>query len=289
MLITGITGTLGTEITKQLLEMYPGVHIVGISRDEYKQSRFKYRNDVELILGDIRDYEAVSSAIKGTVSKAQMIYHFAAMKHVDLGEIHVDECVKTNIIGTQNLCRAQKQQDVYKIVMASTDKACYPINVYGCAKQIAEKAVLRSNEFNTVCRYGNVLNSRGSVIEKFAEKIRKGETIQITSTDMTRFWIRIEDAAKFIIDKSEHSKSNAGIHVPPIKAATLLEIVAALEEAIGYECKREITGLRLGEKLHECLRMNCEGEAEITSDKSEQFSKEELLKVVKEVLDAGHD
>ncbi len=248
ILITGITGTIGTELTKRLKSVH---EIVGLSRDELKQSKFPYKNDVTLRLGDIRDPMAVLQASKG----CDLIIHTAALKHVDLMELNPYESIKTNIHGTENILNAQVMNRVPRVTMLSTDKAVYPINVYGHSKAISEKLVMKASPNNQIVRYGNVLNSRGSVISIFKKQLEEEGICKITDDKMTRFWIKIEDAATLVL-KTVHSKEG-GIYVPEMKASKITLLAdAILSEMNGESCKAktEIVGMRPGEKINECLK-----------------------------------
>ena len=275
ILITGITGTLGTEVCRQLLEKKT-VDIVGLSRDEYKQSLFPYRRYVDLHLGDVRNPNSVIKA----ASYCDATLHLASLKHVDFGERHIDEFVATIITGTQNVLNAQKGLGMDKVVMASTDKAVYPINVYGNCKAIAEKIVL-SDVNNVVCRYGNVLNSRGSLLEKLI-RLKDGEMFQLTDHSMTRFWITIEDVASLII--SLVFGDHTGLCVPELKSSTIGDIINAYSYVTGKSVRVETVGLRPGEKPHEDLIADHEGEA-MDSFNASKWSKEDLEDVVRKELD----
>ena len=270
-LITGITGSLGKEVTKQLLAQ--NHQVFGVSRDELKQQQFPYKAH-GLYVGDIRDYDRLLDIVQDC--DPDIIYHFAALKHVDVLEKHPSESIKTNIFGSENVVRVQKQWQIKKIVMASTDKAVYPINVYGCSKNIAEKIVLGAKQSNVVCRYGNVLASRGSVIPNFVKSLRETGVVDITDMKMTRFWIRLEDAARFVIG----SNSDTGLRIPPIKCCKLTDIVGVLAGLMGIsKVHFNIVGLRPGEKIHESMVAAHEGE-HLTSDNGEKFSTQELRQLL---------
>lgn len=247
ILITGITGTIGTELARQLLE--EGHTLRGLSRDEFKQSKFEYKNHVEMFLGDIRNINTVENSMRGI----DTVIHTAALKHVDLMEKNINECIYTNVIGTENIILTQRKLGTRKIVFTSTDKACYPVNVYGNSKSIGEKLILSNNRNNIVVRYGNVLNSRGSIIGIFKEQLLKHKKIKITHEDMTRFWIKIEDAARYII-KMTKSECH-GLAIPELKAASVVDLAKVIFHNIcpGEALPFEIIGLRPGEKIHECL------------------------------------
>jgi FlaA1/EpsC-like NDP-sugar epimerase len=159
------------------------------------------------------------------------------------------------------------------VILSSTDKAAYPINAYGNTKALAEKLVLQ-NKRNVVCRYGNVIASRGSAIPLFVKSLREHQTVSITHACMTRFFIRIEDAAQFVYEQSK--AWDGGLKIPEMKGTTMLEVVRAIAELLEIpEFKTDFTGIRPGEKIHECLRMAHEGD-ETDSLRCAHFSFNEL-------------
>ena len=250
-LIIGGTGTLGTEVAKQLLARKERVTI--FSRDELKQKITKaaLHNDprVTFVLGDVRDYQRV----RGEVKYHDNIYLFAALKHVDWCEYFPQEAVKTNVLGTMNVVNAIKECGRTKrLTFSSTDKAVMPINAYGHSKALAEgivgEAGVNGDCVVRIARYGNVLGSRGSVVDMFAKSLRLHESIKVTDVEMTRFWIKIEDAARFVID------SEPGLNIPDIKASKVTDLARAIAAMLQIEdYGLDIVGLRPGEKLHESL------------------------------------
>ena len=276
VLITGITGSLGKEVTKQLLAQKH--QVFGVSRDELKQQQFPHEAH-GLYIGDIRDYSRLLDIVQDC--NPDMIFHFAALKHVDVLEKHPSESLKTNILGSENVIRVQKQWNIKKVVLSSTDKAVMPINVYGCSKNIAERIVIGASKNNVVCRYGNVLASRGSVVPIFIESLRKSRAVNITDMNMTRFWIKLEDAAKFVIKSALYE---TGLQIPPIKSASLVEIVECLAELMGIKkVYYNLVGLRPGEKIHEHMMAAHEGE-ELLSNTGVKFNNSELKNLLQEYL-----
>lgn len=265
--ITGITGTLGQMVTKIL--MHRGCSVVGYSRDEQKQRVLRqelvnypveFENnpmDVTLYLGDVRDAERLEEATRGV----DILFHFAALKCVDTLEENPEEAVATNVYGTQNVLHAQRVNYIPRVVLASTDKAVYPINAYGASKKLAESLVLR-NPNNVVCRYGNVLGSRGSVLPMFVAALKSGKDpiVGITDKRMTRFWTTVERAANFVINTG--IAKPGGLYTPQIEAAPVVRVLDAVAENLGVQAYafREI-GIRAGEKLHECLLTDTENAA----------------------------
>jgi len=240
-LITGITGTLGKRVAQKL--QFDGHEVSGISRDEQKQRLLP--EYIERKICDINDQAHLRRAV--SYLSPDNIFHFAALKHIDEMERNPLACVQTNITGTTNVCDVAEDAGV-SVVFTSTDKAVNPINVYGHCKAISERIVLERG--GVVCRYGNVVGSRGSVIPFFAEKIKNHDAVPITSEKMTRFWINIDDAAKFVVDCSERE---SGVYIPEIGAAPLITVVGILGEILGVIPFTKVVGLRPGEKLHEEL------------------------------------
>lgn len=268
-LVSGITGTLGQAVAKLILANEDN-ELIGISRDEQKQRALTPHPRMKLLLGDVRDSDRMMCVSRDV----DVLFHFAALKCVDTLEFEPEECLKTNVIGTENIMRAQNVNKIRKVVLSSTDKAVYPINVYGHSKALAERLVL-ANPSNIVCRYGNVVASRGSVVPSFAKTLREEKKIYITDLAMTRFWISIQRAAQFVFDSSEGS----GINIPVMKSADVYSVAEAIGSIIGVHAwETEITGLRPGEKIHEDITHDMD------SFKSERYSYNELVDLLKPVL-----
>ena len=250
--ITGGSGTLGEAFTRKAIEN--GKTVTCFSRCELKQKQLAFRLNsklVKYVIGDIRDAKAINRAMRGHTS----VFHFAALKHVDTCEVHPEEAMKTNVQGTINVLDACENNKVASLVFSSTDKAVDPINAYGYSKALGEKLVLaRNGSFDVnVYRWGNVIGSRGSVIPMIVKTlISETPHVKLTDLEMTRFWIKIQDAVDFIWSTFRDNKDQ--VLVPKIKAATLPAIVEASAKILGvksYEVK--IIGNRGGEKLHERL------------------------------------
>jgi FlaA1/EpsC-like NDP-sugar epimerase len=253
--ITGISGSLGTEVKNQL----KGHTLYGLSRCENK-AKALFQEGIYTYIGDVRDRDRLIWAVADC--SPDIIFHFAALKHVDVLESHIEMCMETNINGTVNILKAQSQNKIPKLVFSSTDKAVYPVNVYGMCKAISERLVLK-NYNNTVTRYGNVIASRGSVINVFREQLKSGK-VTITDKEMTRFWITLKNAAQFIIDSGFY---RTGLCIPTMKAYKVINIPALLTDE-PFEIVE--TGIRPGEKIHECLS---EG---IYSNTVEEYTQEEM-------------
>jgi FlaA1/EpsC-like NDP-sugar epimerase len=183
-----------------------------------------------------------------------VIFNTAAMKQVPSCEYNPEEPIKTNIIGAMNILDCAIDEKVNVCMHVSTDKAVYPINIYGATKLVAEKLFLHGNVYNagrtkfSCCRYGNVLGSRGSIIPLFKQQAESESPITITHADMTRFWIKLQDVARFIIEAAQCT-NGAEIFVPQMPSMKIMD----LANVIAPLCVKQITGIRQGEKLHECL------------------------------------
>ena len=224
-----------------------------LSRDELKQHHLKieFKNDPRLrwFLGDIRDIDRLKRAFHGV----DYVIHAAALKQVDTGEYNPMEFVKTNVLGSQNVIDAAIDAGVKRVVALSTDKASSPINLYGATKLTADKLFIAANNYGfaygttfSVVRYGNVMGSRGSVIPFFQELAAQGKQLPITDLRMTRFWISIDSAVKFVI-KSLEIMTGGELYVPKIPSMKIVDLAHAVNPAAELV---EI-GMRPGEKLHE--------------------------------------
>ena len=273
IIVTGRTWSFGRAFVSYILDLYPDIsRLVVFSRDEYKQYEMqqdfptsKYPG-LRYFLGDVRDKNRLKKALDGI----EVVVHAAALKQVDAAENNPFECIKTNILGTQNLVEASLEANVYKLVCISTDKAASPSNLYGATKLCSERLILsainyKGNKPLTACivRYGNVLGSRGSVVPAFLKQLKTG-TIKITSPEMTRFNIRLEDGVNLVKWCIENMKSNE-IFVPKLKSYNILD----LAEVLAPNAKREFIGKRKGEKLHEVMITS--EESLFTIDKGEFY------------------
>lgn len=255
VLITGGTGSFGKMFVKQTLAKYPKVKkLIVYSRDELKQFEMsqefpesKYPQ-MRYFIGDVRDASRFARACEGV----DIIIHAAAMKQVPIAEFNPMECIRTNIIGAENVINAALDCGVTQVVALSTDKAAAPINLYGATKLCSDKLFIAANNIKgardlkfSVVRYGNVLGSRGSVVPFFLQKRQTGE-LPITHTDMTRFNITLEEGVDLVM----HALKNAWggeLYVPKIPSYK----ITTMAEAIAPECTQKIVGIRPGEKLHE--------------------------------------
>ena len=262
VLVTGGTGSIGSEIVKQLLE-YNIKKVITFSRDEIKHFLLKKRvldERLETFVGDVRDYKSIERVFEKF--DIDLIYHAAAMKHVIMCENFPIESAKTNITGTQNVVDLAVKNKVPKMITISTDKAVHPVNVMGATKYIAEKITLNGNY--TCVRFGNVANSRGSVIPIFVDNLLNKNPITITNPDVTRFIMKTTDAVKLVIKATEYAKGN-DIFILKMKAFKLGDLLNVLINRIApklniskKEIKVNTVGLVPGEKLHEELINNTE-------------------------------
>ena len=253
VLVTGGTGSFGKAYITNLLSSHNPKKVIIFSRDEMKQfeMRGKFANDPRLrfFIGDIRDKERLLRAFSGV----NYIVHAAALKQVDTGEYNPREFILTNVIGSQNVVDAAIDSGVTNVVALSTDKASSPINLYGATKLTADKLFTAANVYGansktkfSVVRYGNVMGSRGSIIPLFQELASKGLPIPVTDLRMTRFWITLDQAVKFV-DEAFSEMNGGELFVPRIPSMKITDLVAA----IAPNSKIKEIGIRPGEKLHE--------------------------------------
>ena len=255
ILITGGTGSFGQEATKFLLKNTKIKKIIIFSRDENKQfiMQSKYNDSrIRFFIGDVRDEERLNMALRNV----NYVVHAAALKHVPIAEYNPIECVKTNIYGTQALITASIKNKVEKIIGISTDKACNPINLYGATKLCAEKILINANYLSGkngpifgVVRYGNVLSSRGSIVPYIKELIKiKSKFIPLTDIEMTRFFLPIDSAIKFVFTSLENL-SGGEIYIPKMFSIRIYDLIKLINKKI----KIKIIGKRPGEKINETL------------------------------------
>jgi len=255
ILITGGTGSFGREFTHTALTRYPELHrLVIFSRDELKQYEMSQQfpeskyPQMRYFIGDVRDKERLYRALEGI----DIVVHAAALKQVPAAEYNPFEAVKTNVVGAANVIDTCIDRNVQKVVALSTDKAAAPINLYGATKLCSDKMFISANNHKgardlkfSVVRYGNVLGSRGSVIPFFLKKRSEG-VIPITDPRMTRFNITLEQGVQLVLYALERMWGGE-LFVPKIPSYRITDLV----EAIAPDCRREVVGIRPGEKLHE--------------------------------------
>lgn len=279
ILVTGGTGSLGKALVKKLLKNYTPKGIRIYSRDEVKQNEFRQELEkefpnckVSFLIGDVRDKERLSLACQGV----NILIHTAAMKQVPACEYNPLEAIKTNINGACNVIYAAIQNNIEKVMNISTDKAVYPINLYGCTKAVAEKLFLHANIYAktlkeqqtdiyrnkcttikptiirnpmfSVCRYGNVAETRGSVIPLWKEQVKNKQKITLTSDNMTRFWITLDKASDFVLN-SINIMNGKELFIPKMPSFKLIDLLFVIAPTNDIQ----IIGARPGEKYHESI------------------------------------
>jgi len=256
ILITGGTGSFGQAFVKTVLKRYPDVkRLVVFSRDELKQYEMAQKISpsdnpaMRYFIGDVRDADRLRRALE----QIEIVVHAAALKQVPAAEYNPFECIKTNIMGAQNLLDAcLDTPSIRRVVALSTDKAAAPINLYGATKLCSDKLFIAANTIRggrdirfSVVRYGNVMGSRGSVIPFYLEK-RKTGVLPITDPTMTRFNISLQEGVDMVLWSIENARGGE-LFVPKIPSFRITD----LANAIGPDCKHPVVGIRPGEKIHE--------------------------------------
>lgn len=274
ILLTGGTGTFGKAFTEYIFKNHQPKKLIIFSRDEFKQYEMERRfplnkYSIRYFVGDIRDKDRLYRAFNGV----DYVIHAAALKQVPACEYNPFEAVRTNVLGAQNIIDAAIDRGVKKVIAISTDKAVNPINLYGGTKMVMEKLMIagnyyvggRSTLFSAV-RYGNVVGSRGSVIPFFLKLKEEGKKkLPVTDKRMTRFWIPIEDGVKLVMNALEESVGGETF-IPKIPSMKITD----LAKAIIPDCEIEEIGIRPGEKLHETLISEEEGEKIYKMTKNDQ-------------------
>ncbi|MFG1951441.1 UDP-N-acetylglucosamine 4,6-dehydratase (inverting) [Micromonospora sp. NPDC048830] len=253
ILITGGTGSFGRTFLRHLLAEVDPARVVVFSRDELKQYELRQQlgDDPRLrwFLGDIRDRQRLTRAMHGV----EYVVHAAALKQVDTAEYNPSEFIATNISGSQNVADAAIDAGVKKVIALSTDKASSPINLYGATKLVGDKLFVSANHYAAhhptrfaVVRYGNVVGSRGSVVPLFRRLAAEGRSLPITDKRMTRFWITLDQAVRFVVDSFDQMRGGE-LFVPRIPSMRIMDLV----EAVAPDATTHEVGIRPGEKLHE--------------------------------------
>jgi len=269
ILITGGVGSFGQKFTEILLKehnpknvrIYDNRELVSVEMErKFNDERLRF------FFGDVRDEERLCRAMEGV----DIVVHAAALKHVPICEYNPIEAIRTNINGAINVIKAALNEGVDKVVAISTDKAVYPVNLYGATKMVAEKLFIQGNSYRgtkntkfSCTRYGNVIASSGSVVPLFLEQKKKGE-ITITDERMTRFWITLEEGARFVV-KCIEAMNGGEIFIPKIPSTKIVD----LAEVIAPDVKKKIVGIRPGEKINEVLLT--EEESKHTKEFEEYF------------------
>lgn len=258
ILITGGTGYLGKALLDELLKYNPA-SIRLFSRDEVKHHKIQelYNNHPKIrsLIGDVRDYQRLLKATR----QVDIVIHAAALKRLDLLEYNVEESIKTNILGSLNVVNACLTNRVNKAIMVSTDKACSPVNTYGACKFVSERIFSETNynkgDINTVfttVRYGNVLESTGSVIPFFSSKINSGEEIPLTHPEMTRFIITPQQAVELIFGAIKYGIGGE-VFIPQLPSFKITDLIEILKEKYNRQNNVKNIGVRPGEKIHEIM------------------------------------
>lgn len=255
ILITGGTGSFGRAFVRTVLQKHPDVRrLVVFSRDELKQFEMQQEfppsryAGLRYFLGDVRDASRLVQATEGI----DVVVHAAAIKQVPAAEYNPFECIKTNVLGAQNVIEACLINRVKRVVALSTDKAAAPVNLYGATKLCSDKLFVAANNIRgsrdsrfSVVRYGNVMGSRGSVIPFFLER-RKTGVLPITDERMTRFNISLADGVAMVLWALENAWGGE-LLVPKLPSYRVVDVASA----VGPDCRREVIGIRPGEKIHE--------------------------------------
>jgi UDP-N-acetylglucosamine 4,6-dehydratase len=265
ILVTGGTGSIGREIVRKVLQDKPNVMRI-FNNDETElfnlEQELESNPNVRFLIGDVRDKERLQRAVEGI----DFVFHAAALKHVPLCEYNPFEAVKTNVLGTQNLIEAAMEQEIEKLITISTDKAVNPVNVMGATKLLAERLTISANHYKgarktafSCVRFGNVLDSRGSVVPLFREQIKTGGPVTITDPDMTRFVMSIPQAVNLVLKAAEIARGGE-IFIFKMRTLHIRDLAEVMIEELaphyGYapdSIRIDISGKRAGEKLYEEL------------------------------------
>ena len=258
ILVTGGTGSFGKAFVHAVLRKFRPRKLIIFSRDELKQSdmqqeaRFQDHECLRYFIGDVRDPDRLELAFR----EIDVVVHAAAMKQIPTAEYNPIECIKTNVHGAENVVMAAIRSGVGKVIALSTDKAVNPANLYGASKLAADKIFIAANNLSgrggaafSVVRYGNVIDSRGSVVPHFRRLIENGATsLPITDERMTRFWMTLEQSVHFVLSSISLMESGE-IFVPKLPSMTVCDVARAMATDLPHE----VVGIRIGEKLHEVL------------------------------------
>jgi len=255
ILVTGGTGSFGKKFIEILLAEYQPAKLIIYSRDELKQHEMRVAGfdhpSLRYFIGNVRDLPRLRRAVQGV----DIVVHAAALKQVPACEYNPMEAVKTNIIGTSNVADAAIDAKVKKVLALSTDKAVTPVNLYGATKLTAEKLVVASNAYAgdmqtrlSCVRYGNVIGSRGSVVPLFIRQRESGNKLTITDDRMTRFWLSLDQGARFVISNIEQMHGGE-VFVPKIPSTKIVDLARVIAPTAAID----VIGIRPGEKLHEMM------------------------------------
>ena len=282
ILVTGGTGSIGSQIVRELLQQGPKVLRV-LSRDETKQLEFQeelarkgLQENVRFLIGDVRDPVRLRRAMEGI----EIVFHAAAMKHVPACEYNPFEAVQTNVLGTQNVITAAREALVSRVVAISTDKAASPENTMGATKLLAERLISAAHVFSPgqiLCgvRFGNVIGSRGSLVPVVRRQLSEGRPVTLTHPEMTRFMMTVQDAVRLVLQAGARSRGGEIfiLKMPALRVKDLVQVLidehAAREARRPQEFPIQEIGIRPGEKIHEVLLT--EEEAARTREEKDVF------------------
>lgn len=261
LMITGGTGSFGNAVLRRFINM--DIKQIRIfSRDELKQDDMRHYYEanypdqcdkIRYYIGNVKDIDSVRNAMHGV----DYIFHAAALKQVPSCEFFPIEAVKTNVLGTENVLTAAIEQGVEAVICLSTDKAAYPVNAMGTSKAMMEKVIVaksRTTKSTRICctRYGNVMYSRGSVLPLWVSQIKKNSSLTLTSPNMTRFIMSLDEAVDLVLFAFEHGESG-DILVQKAPATTIEVLAEALKRLFAYSVDNRVIGIRHGEKTYETL------------------------------------
>ena len=283
ILITGGTGSFGSLFVEKILKKYNPKRLIIYSRDELKQSLMakKIRHpSIRFFIGDVRDCDRLELAMEGV----DYVVHAAALKQVDAAEYNPMECIKTNVNGAENVVKAALRNNVKKTIALSTDKASDPVNLYGATKLTSDKIFSSANNIVgkkkirfSIVRYGNVVGSRGSVVQIFDQLKKSGSKyFPITDNRMTRFWITLDEAVNFVFFCFPRMVGGE-IFIPKIPSIKIVDLAKAMDK----KKINKIVGIRSGEKLHE--KMISANESHLTLDYKNYYIISPSIKFEKKV------
>ncbi len=258
ILVTGGTGSFGKSFVRRVLELAAPARLVVFSRDELKQFEMQHapgfdgRRELRYFIGDVRDLSRLEMAMRDV----DTVIHAAALKQVPTAEYNPFECIRTNVMGAENVVQAAIRNRVKRVIALSTDKAANPINLYGASKLASDKIFVAANHLSgsagtrfSVVRYGNVIGSRGSIVPFFKRLIaERAESLPITDERMTRFWITLIEGVDFVLSSLQRMHGGE-IFVPKIPSMKILELAKTLAPQMPHH----VSGIRPGEKLHEVM------------------------------------
>ena len=258
--ISGGTGSFGKEFCKYLATNFKPKKIIVFSRDELKQKEINddlpesKKKVFRFFIGDVRDKERLNLAMQDV----NYVVHAAALKQVDTAEYNPFEFIKTNINGGNNIIDSALLNNVDKVIALSTDKAAQSTNLYGATKLVSDKLFVSANNFKgkkrtkfSVVRYGNVADSRGSILPLFKKLLKEGKRLTLTDPRMTRFWISLDQSVSFVI-KCFRIMQGGEIFVPKLKSFKVTDLIKAFDS----KAKIKNIGIRPGEKIHEVMCPN---------------------------------